>query len=105
MTDLVHPYIIDLGKMVIEKCVGRFGSEAKSWRLADAKMAQDKWNEEGRDKRWITEQIEHDPASLYWFRYEDKQGRDHEFKIRDRLGPDGAPNPAIFLWGTDDPAC
>jgi hypothetical protein len=104
MTEL-PPYIIELSRIVVEKCKGRFGSAAGSWKLVDAKTAEDKWKEEGRDKNWIEEQVEHDPASVYWFRYEDKQGRSHEFKIRDRKGPDGAPNPAILRWGTDDLAC
>jgi hypothetical protein len=94
----------ELNKAVIEKLTRAFNSqEFENWTLADYGSAQDKWKKQGLDEKSIEERLCVDPRPVYWFRYLDEHGRNHEYKIVDREGLKGDLDPAIFDWETDTP--
>jgi hypothetical protein len=67
--------INELDEAVIEKLKATHGSQAYStWKLADYKMEEGKLSE---GSLWST----------YWFKYQDKDGRDHELRVEIQTTP------------------
>lgn len=114
--------INELDKAVIEKLIETHGSqEYSTCKLVDCKLAADKWNEKGWDKKEIEEAVERSQAT-YWFRYQDNDGGDHELKVEERYSGGklhthhikgsgrwtrrsrerGELDPEIFNWDTSE---
>jgi hypothetical protein len=115
--------ITKLSKTVIEKLTARRSATYSTWKLADWKKAEEKLNEEDRDKQEINEAVKKSlPRSMYWFKYQDKDRGDHELKIveryiagkihilnikrgdrwTDRRMERGEPDPEIYDWETGE---
>jgi hypothetical protein len=79
--------ITKLSKTVIEKLTALRSPTYSTWKLVDWKKAEEKLNEEGRDKREINEAVKKSlPWSVYWFKYQDGDGEDRELKVVERYG-------------------